>query len=179
MAPVPTEQKVAATPGGWADHADAALRRAGHRSSEPRAAVIRTLARHGCLLTAREISDRLREDGRDVGVATVYRSLDVLEGLGLLHRLDTGEGPSRYEPAHPSGEHHHHLICNRCGRVSAFEDPALERSVHRMAGRLAFRVEGHDVSLRGTCEACLGIASAVRPNASRAARRGDSRGAAE
>jgi Fur family ferric uptake transcriptional regulator len=156
VASVATEETVAATPAGWADHAEEALRRAGHRSSEPRAAVIRTLARHGCLLTAREIAERLREDGRDVGVATVYRSLDVLEGLGLLHRLDTGEAPSRYEPAHPSGEHHHHLICNRCGRVTAFEDSGLERSVHHMAKRLAFRVEGHDVSLRGTCEACLG-----------------------
>jgi Fur family transcriptional regulator, ferric uptake regulator len=118
-------------------------------------AVIETLASHGCVLTAREIADRLRAEGRDVGPATVYRSLDLLEGLGLLHRLDAGAGPARYEPAHPSGEHHHHLICNRCGGVSAFEDPALERSVQRMAGQLSFRVEAHDVALRGTCVACL------------------------
>ena len=139
----------------WSDHAEAALRSAGHRSSAPRTAIVETLAGHGCLLTAREIADRLRAEGRDIGVATVYRSLELLEGLGLLHRVDTGEGVSRYEPAHPSGEHHHHLICNRCGRVSAFEDAGLERSVQRMARRLTFRVEGHDVALRGTCAACL------------------------
>ncbi len=139
----------------WSDHAEAALRRAGHRSSGPRMAIVDTIGRHGCLLTAREIADRLRGEGRDIGVATVYRSLELLEGLGLLHRVDTGEGVSRYEPAHPSGEHHHHLICNRCGRVSAFEDAGLERSVQRMARRLTFRVEGHDVALRGTCSACL------------------------
>lgn len=140
----------------WGEHAETALRSAGYRSSAPRMAIVEILASHGCLLTARQISDRLREDGRDIGVATVYRSLELLEGLGLLHRLDTGEGPSRYEPAHPSGEHHHHLICNHCGRVSAFEDAGLERSVEKMSRRLAFRVEGHDVALRGTCAACLG-----------------------
>lgn len=139
----------------WAEHAEAALRRAGYRSSGPRMAIVDTLASHGCVLTAREISDRLRLEGRHIGVATVYRSLELLEGLGLLHRLDTGEGVSRYEPAHPSGEHHHHLICNRCGRVSAFEDASLERSVQKMARRLTFRVEGHDVALRGTCGSCL------------------------
>ncbi len=139
----------------WSGHAEAALRGAGHRSSGPRTAIVDTLGRHGCLLTAREIAERLRAEGRDIGVATVYRSLELLEGLGLLHRVDTGEGVSRYEPVHPSGEHHHHLICNHCGRVSAFEDAGLERSVQRMARRLTFRVEGHDVALRGTCAACL------------------------
>ncbi len=139
----------------WSDHAEAALRDAGHRSSGPRMAIVDTLARYGCLLTAREIADRLRSEGRDIGVATVYRALELLDGLGLLHRVDTGEGVSRFEPAHPSGEHHHHLICNRCGRVSAFEDPGLERSVQRMARRLTFRVEDHDVALRGTCASCL------------------------
>jgi len=152
---VATEKTLAAAPAGWIEHAAETLQRAGHRSSEPRMAVVRTLARHGCVLTAREIADRLHDEGRDVGVATVYRSLDLLEGLGLLHRLDTGEGPSRYELADPSGEHHHHMICNRCGRVSAFEDSALERSVRQMAKRVAFRVEGHDVALRGTCMRCL------------------------
>ena len=146
---------------GWSEHAEAALRSAGYRSSAPRRAIVETLARHGCLLTAREISDRLRREGRDIGVATVYRSLELLEDLGLVHRLETGEGTSRYEPAHPSGEHHHHLICNRCGRVSAFEDAGLERSVQKMARRLTFRVEGHDVALRGTCAACLADADAV------------------
>src|SRR5829696_3182481 len=162
---VATEETVTAAPAGWAEHAEAGLRRAGHRSSEPRMAVVRTLARHGCVLTAREIAERLRvEEGRDIGVATVYRSLDLLEGLGLLHRLDTGEGPSLFEPADPTGDHHHHLICNRCGRVSAFEDPALERSMRRMTKRLAFRVEGHDVALRGACVTCLGGRSAAAAN---------------
>ena len=145
----------------WIEHAEAAMRRAGHRSSAPRTAIVETLGSHGCLLTAREIAERLSEKGRDIGVATVYRSLELLAGLGLVHRVETGEGTTRYEPAHPSGEHHHHLICNLCGRVSAFEDPALERSLEKMERRLRFRVESHDVALRGTCVACLSNASSL------------------
>jgi Fur family transcriptional regulator, ferric uptake regulator len=142
-----------ATP-DWVEHTTETLRRAGHRSSAPRMAVVETIGRHDCVLTAREISERLRAEGRDVGGATVYRALELLEGLGLLHRLETGEGTARFEPAHPSGEHHHHLVCADCGQVTAFEDEALERSIDRLARRLDFQVEGHEVLLRGTCEDC-------------------------
>ena len=146
----------------WVEHAAEALRRAGHRSSAPRMAVVETLGRHDCVLTAREIADRLRSEGRDIGVATVYRALELLEGLGLLHRLETGEGPTRYEPAHPTGEHHHHLVCERCGRVSPFEDQGVERSLGKLARRLDFRVEGHDVVLRGKCVTCVAAGAATR-----------------
>lgn len=146
----------------WVEHTAQALREAGYRSSAPRMAVVEVLGRHGCLQTSREIADRLRSEGRDVGVATVYRALELLEGLGLLHRLETGEGPARYEPAHPSGEHHHHLVCERCGRVVAFEDPGVERSMNRLARQLDFEVEGHDVVLRGKCPTCVANLSAGR-----------------
>jgi Fur family transcriptional regulator, ferric uptake regulator len=152
---------------GWVEHTAEILRRAGHRSSAPRMAVVETLGRHDCLLTAREISDRLRTEGRDVGVATVYRALELLEGLGLLHRLETGEGTARFEPAHPSGEHHHHLVCDRCGKVLAFEDEDLERSIGRLARRLDFRVDGHDVVLRGACEACASVSAPASAGPSR------------
>lgn len=125
-------------------------------------AVVEMLGRHDCVLTAREIADHLRSEGRDVGVATVYRALELLEGLGLLHRLDTGEGPARYEPAHPTGEHHHHLVCDRCGRVAAFEDQGVERSLAQLARRLEFRVESHDVVLRGACVACVAATAGAR-----------------
>ena len=59
-----------------------------------------------------------------------------------------------YEPAFPGGEHHHHVVCDRCGKVSAFEDEALERAIDRLAGRLEYDVGGHDVVLRGACASC-------------------------
>ena len=138
----------------WAQHTRAELRRAGHRAGAARLAVVDLLARQECCLSAREIADELADQGRAVGIASVYRALEVLDELRLVQRLDAGEGVVRYEPAHPSGRHHHHVVCDRCGRVSAFADPQLEAAIERASQRLEHRVEGHDVVLRGACPRC-------------------------
>jgi len=141
--------------GAWIESAEAALRGAGYRSSAPRSAVLELIARQDCVLSAREIADELRSGGREVGVATVYRTLEVLEGMRLLQRLDVGGESARYEPALPGGEHHHHhLVCDECGRVTPFEDEDLERAIASLAGRLDHTVGDHDVILRGTCPEC-------------------------
>ena len=138
----------------WSEHARRTLEQAGYRSGAARHAVVELLARQDCCLTAREIADRLRDEGSTVGLASVYRALEVLDELRLVQRLDAGEGTARFEPAHPSGEHHHHLVCDDCGVVTPFEDDGLERAIHRLAARLDCEVHGHDVVLRGTCPDC-------------------------
>jgi len=144
---------------GWTEHAERVLKDAGHRSSAPRSAVVEALGRQDCVLTARELVEEIRAEGRDVGIATVYRTLDVLDELGLAQRLDVGEGaPARYEPADPSGEHHHHLVCGSCGRVSSFEDARLEREIDRLARRVDYRIGTHEVILRGDCPTCSSAA---------------------
>jgi Fur family transcriptional regulator, ferric uptake regulator len=140
----------------WVEFAEAELQRAGHRASMPRSAVLELLGRQRCVLSANEIAHELRSSGHAVGVATVYRTLDLLESLKLVQRLDVGGGGARYEPALPGGEHHHHhLVCDRCGRVTPFEDPPLEKAIERLAGRLDYRVGEHDVILRGSCPDCV------------------------
>jgi Fur family ferric uptake transcriptional regulator len=139
---------------GWADHALTELRRAGHRSGGARNAIVELLAQQDCCLTAQEIFDRLRDGGRRVGIASVYRVLDHLTGMNLVQRLDVGGGVARYEPAHPGGEHHHHLVCEDCGKVVAFEDEGLEGALERLADDLGYVVDGHDVVLRGACGDC-------------------------
>jgi Fur family ferric uptake transcriptional regulator len=141
--------------GRWIESAQVALRQAGHRSSNPRSAVVELIGNQDCVLTAHEIAEELRRRGREVGTATVYRTLELLEELRLLQRLDVGGGSARYEPALPGGEHHHHhLVCDRCGRVTPFDDPTLERAIESLAGRLDYRVGDHDVILRGSCPTC-------------------------
>ncbi len=132
----------------WLDHARDVLRGAGLRDSAGRAAVVDLLARQDCLLSPQEISDRLRAEGGAGSTATVYRTLETLHGLGLVHRVDAGEGIARYEPADPSGEHHHHLVDEDTGEVLPFEDAELERVVDALGERLGVEVTGHDVILR-------------------------------
>ena len=112
------------------------------------------LAEQDCCLTAQEIFDELRSEGRRVGIASVYRALDLLTGMKLVQRLEMGEGVARYEAAHAGGEHHHHVVCERCGRVTAFEDERLESALEGLSGRLGYALEGHDVVLRGSCRDC-------------------------
>jgi Fur family transcriptional regulator, ferric uptake regulator len=138
----------------WVGHAREALAVGGYRVSAPRAAVVSVLAELGCSVTAQEISDRLRERGEGVGVASIYRALQLLDDMRLVRRVDVGEPVARYEPVHPDGEHHHHLVCDNCGETKAFEDPELERVIERLAGRVEYSVGAHDVTLRGRCPAC-------------------------
>jgi len=137
----------------WAEHARERLRSNGQRAGGARDEVLELLSRQRCCLTAQQIHDALREDERRVGLASVYRALDLLTGLGLVHRVDV-DGTAAFEPADPGGEHHHHLVCSSCGRVDAFEDPALEQAIERLSARVGYRVQEHDVVLRGACASC-------------------------
>jgi Fur family ferric uptake transcriptional regulator len=137
----------------WASGASAALRRGGNRGGKARRAVIGFLARQECCSSATEIFDGLRAEGVGVGLASVYRALDQLSKLRLVQRLDFGDA-ARYEPLLPSGDHHHHVVCDDCGKVEPFSDSPLERALGRLEGQLGYELEGHDVVLRGSCADC-------------------------
>jgi Fur family transcriptional regulator, ferric uptake regulator len=138
----------------WAEATLGSLRSKGHRDGGARRAVIELLGRQECCLTAQEIFDRLRDDGRRVGIASVYRALEQLCRDGFVQRIDIGSGTHRFEPLHAGGEHHHHLVCDDCGKVEAFADEALERALANVEGQTGYSVAGHDVVLRGLCDAC-------------------------
>jgi Fur family ferric uptake transcriptional regulator len=140
-------------PSAWTDHARSELSRAGHRTGGAREEVIELLGDQRCCLSAQEIHDRLRGQGRGVGLASVYRALDALAQLRLVHRIDV-DGVACFEPAHPSGDHHHHAICDRCGKKDAFADPDLERMIDALGERLGYDVGEHEIVLRGACPAC-------------------------
>jgi Fur family ferric uptake transcriptional regulator len=141
----------------WADAAGDRLAEAGYRRGGARKAVIELLSRQECALSALEIEDLLRESGRQVGRASIYRVLEELEDLGLIARLDLGTGTARFEAVDPGGDrHHHHLLCDDCGDLVPFSDAELERVIGRVSRRLPYAVSGHDVTLHGYCESCSG-----------------------
>jgi len=138
----------------WTEHARKELRRAGARTGGARDAVIDHLAAQHCCLSAQELHDGLRAADRAVGIASVYRVLEQLAELRLVRRVDLGHGVTRFEPAQPGGEHHHHLVCGACGKVETFDDPGLERALGRVAGSHGYALDDHVVVLHGACTDC-------------------------
>jgi Fur family ferric uptake transcriptional regulator len=138
----------------WAERAKEALVEAGFRTGGARSAVVELLGRQDCCLSAHEIADRIGRRGDKVGIASVYRALELLHELGLVQRVDLGDGGYRYEPVVPGGEHHHHVVCDRCGRVTPFDDPGLERAIERLGKRLSHAVAAHELVIHGQCPRC-------------------------
>jgi Fur family ferric uptake transcriptional regulator len=146
---------MAASTDPWSEHAAARLAEAGFRRGGARARVLDLLGTQPCALSAYEIEARLREDGRAVARASVYRILDELDRLGLVLRLDVGQGIARYEPHRAGAEHHHHhMVCDGCGEVIPFADAELEETIGRVAQRVTFDVAEHEIVLHGACAAC-------------------------
>jgi Fur family transcriptional regulator, ferric uptake regulator len=130
------------------------LRTRGYRLGAARRAVVETLGTQDCAVTATEIHAGLRAGGREVGIASVYRILDLLVEQGLVQKIDLGGGRAHYEAAHRGHQHHHHLVCTECGRVDPFADDELERALERIETQTGYRVATHDVLLRGACDDC-------------------------
>jgi Fur family ferric uptake transcriptional regulator len=139
---------------GWSVAALDSLQARGLRNGGARRAVIEHLGDQSCCRSAQEIFDAIRADGRPVGIASVYRALDQLVELELVQRVELGDGIARFEPSHVDGEHHHHLVCDACGKVEPFADPGLEQALEDAARRLDYRMQAHEVVLHGRCDGC-------------------------
>jgi Fur family transcriptional regulator, ferric uptake regulator len=138
----------------WTEHVDAVLAAAGLKHGGARQRIIDLLASQQCALSAVEIEDALRAQAMPTGRASIYRTLELLVEHGLVERVTVGRGLALFERTHPDGEHHHHLVCDHCGQVVAFDDPELEQAIDSLSERLGMRVEHHDVVLRGACVDC-------------------------
>ncbi len=104
-------------------------------------------------LSVEGIRRELRQQGVRVGLATVYRTLDLLVESGLVRAHEFGEGFKRYEPM-ASHAHHEHLICERCGRVLEFAHERLERMLPVLADEHGFQHRRHRVEIYGVCRTC-------------------------
>lgn len=145
---------VAESSTAWEERAQAALTESGRRRGGARDALIELLGRESCALSALEIEELLRHQRRRVSRASIYRVLDELERLRLVQRVETGQAMVRYERVCNSEEHHHHLVCDSCGAVMPFSDPALERAIASVSERVPLAVSEHEIVLHGACEHC-------------------------
>ena len=130
-----------------------ALDRAGYRLTEPRRSLAALIADRDGHFTAADLvaAARIRDPG--VGRATVFRTLEVLERIGAVERLDLPSGEHAYVGCEPV--HHHHVICSRCGRTSGIDDAGLRSVVREVGRQTGYRVDEHRLELFGLCPTCL------------------------
>ena len=130
----------------------AVLDRAGYRLTAPRRSLATLIASHDGHFTAAELATEARAGRLGVGRATIFRTLDVLEGLGAVERLDLPSGEHAYVVCEPA--HHHHVVCSRCGRTDEIDDAGLRLVVREVTRRTGYRIDEHRLELFGLCPAC-------------------------
>lgn len=111
-------------------------------------------------LTAEEIYAIVKVDFPEIGLATVYRTIQLLSDLHLVDRISFDDGFVRYEigtvDPKEMKHRHHHLICQKCGKVSSFQDDLLEGLEKKILDTTGFQVLDHEVKLYGICVECGG-----------------------
>ena len=115
----------------------------------PRRAVLLAVDRAAGPFSIEQIYDATPEVGR----ATAFRTMKLLQQVGVVCRVPFEDGSVRYQLAE-SEAHHHHLICSSCGSVAEFSDHSLDQGIEQNATAAGFELDGHSVELYGTCAAC-------------------------
>lgn len=136
------------------------LKEKGLKVTNQRLLVLEVLACHKDRhMTVEDIYDLVKEDYPEIGLATIYRTVQLLLEMQLVDRINLDNGCVRYEIGEgisTEGKHqHHHLICRTCGKVQSFKDDwldELERHIEKEAG---FHVMDHELKFYGQCEECL------------------------
>lgn len=138
----------------------ARLRDKGLKVTQQRMLVLQTLAKNsGSHMAAEDIYEVIRAGYPEIGLATVYRTLQLLLEMQLVDRINLDDGCVRYEIGHLFGgdtrHNHHHLICRTCGRVLPFEDDLLEELERHIEEDAGFHVLDHELKFYGLCQKCL------------------------
>jgi Fur family transcriptional regulator, ferric uptake regulator len=131
------------------------LRRESHKITGPRQAILGLLHQHPHPMTNKEVFEHLPPGHCDL--ATVYRSMRLLETMGIVKRFDFGDGVARYELVSEAvDDHHHHLICTNCSHVVEIEDCFPVELEQRIASRNGFQFITHKLEFFGICPKCQG-----------------------
>ena len=136
-------------------------RRHFRRWTGPREAIMQLLSQTSKHMSAKEIYATLHKFYPGIGLTTVYRTLDLLARMRLIHKFSFGDGHNRYEfISGEKNEHHHHLICTSCGKIinySEFQDEELalvKKTEERLAKKYSFQIKDHNIEFLGICEGC-------------------------
>ena len=130
----------------------AALRRDGYKLTAQRRAVIQAITSSQDHLTPATIYKKVRHDHPNIGLVTIYRTLEILAELQLICELHAGGTCRSYTISTP--QHHHHLICSNCGTVIDFTGHDLVELEQGLSKESGFRIDGHLLEFFGLCQSC-------------------------
>jgi Fur family ferric uptake transcriptional regulator len=131
----------------------ARLRRKSRKLTGPRQAILEILRRQSHPLSNKEIFAALPSG--DCDLATVYRSMHLLESMGMVKRFDFGDGHSRFELLEEGDDgHHHHLVCTRCTEVVEIDECFMGEMEDQIAARNGFKAVTHKLEFFGVCPQC-------------------------
>lgn len=137
------------------------LKERGLKVTQQRLLVLSVLAQNsGSHMAAEEVYDQIQKGYPEIGLATVYRTLQLLQKMQLVDSIYLDDGCVRYEMGHLfEGEmkhSHHHLICRKCGKIIQFEDDLLEELEVHIEKATGFHVLDHELKFYGECKDCMG-----------------------
>jgi len=123
----------------------------GLKQTRQRELIAETFFRTKKHIKIEELLMEVRKVVPSIGYVTVYRTLMLLKECGLAHQRHFGEGQSLFENA---GDHHDHMICIKCGKITEFEDNQIERLQDELAKKLNFKIVSHRHEIYGACSRC-------------------------
>jgi Fur family ferric uptake transcriptional regulator len=138
------------------------FRGCGYRLTISRGAVLDVLSKTSEHLSAEDVYLTIHKVYPQVGLTTVYRTLELLVQMGLVFKFDFGDGRARYELSEgPKGtRHHHHLVCSDCGRVIDYTDfiddeiELLNQTEKGLSDKFNFKITNHLIQFYGLCDKC-------------------------
>ncbi len=137
----------------------------GHKLTPQRWAILNIfLQNKGQHLSADEVYSQLKSVYPNNGIATVYRTIELLVELDVLKKLEFGDGRARFEMCDPDEpHHHHHLICQKCGEVTEFQDDLMESLEAAIRRKTGFVIQDHIVKFYGVCKQCRELTESGEP----------------
>ena len=132
------------------------LKDTGFKITPQRRAIIEVLLNHeNKHLSSEEIYDLVRVDCPEIGLATVYRTMQLLDEINVISKLNLDDGCVRYELSlNEDTHHHHHLICSKCNKIIEVKEDLLDSIEQEIESLYKFKITNHDVKFYGLCDAC-------------------------
>ncbi len=138
------------------------LRHHGYKCTATREIILEILNSTDDHLSPEDIYMVAHKNYPNIGLTTVYRTLDMLVKLGMVQKFDFGDGRSRYELSEDQGhkKHHHHLICIKCGKILDYSEfieeelGLLKKIEEKLGEKYQFKINDHIMQFNGVCDQC-------------------------